>query len=381
MSGIYLHIPFCKQACSYCDFYFVTRKGAREDYVEALLREIRSYRGTPFAEPPVRTLYLGGGTPSLMRPEWLARVFGALRETFELRLEECTMELNPDDVTRPYLRALRDLGVTRASMGVQSFQPALLEFMNRAHSRDEALEALEALRDTGFGSFTVDLIYGNPGQTLRELAADLDLLLDFEPPHVSAYALTVEPGTRLGKAVDLGRVAEPENETVAEHYERVRERLEKAGLHQYEVSNYSRPGREAVHNSRYWEHANYLGMGPAAHSFWWDGDGARRWEWEANLGSYLERRFTGEPDPQLTESLSPLQLAEERIMMGLRTRVGVSREELADRYGYTLSEKQEELLEERRGRGLVAGHTPELRLTAEGRRLADAVILDLITAH
>ena len=380
MSGIYLHIPFCRQACSYCDFYFVTRKGYREEFVEALVREIASYWNTRESREAVRSIYFGGGTPSLLETGQLERILQALADTFSLDTEEVTLEMNPDDVSRSYLRELLDLGINRASMGVQSFEPGLLDFMNRAHNRAEALHSLELLRTTGFRTFTVDLIYGNPGQSPEQLEKDLDTLIGFDPPHVSAYSLTVEPRTKLGRQVELGRIVPPDDDVVADHYDLVVKKLAETGIHQYEVSNYSKPGHEAVHNSSYWRHENYLGLGPAAHSFWWDDTGkAIRWSNKPDLKAYLDDDFPSIRREK--EELTSLQLAEERLMLGLRTREGVSRRELNERYEYELNTRQQEYIEQQQEEHIFSNDPDNLSLTIEGRKIADSIILDLITMH
>ncbi len=374
MAGIYLHIPFCKQACSYCDFYFVTRTSEREHFVQQLLEEIREYRETKFSGELIKTIYFGGGTPSLLEPEQVGKIMGTLDEVFDLDPGEITFEMNPDDVSADFLKALKDRGVNRASMGVQSFQPDLLKFMNRAHSSEEAMRCLELLKQSRFDSFTVDLIYGNPGQSLEQLGEDLDKLLMFDPPHVSAYSLTIEPNTRLGKQVELGRIAPPEDDKVADHFELVNDRLAKDGIARYEVSNYSRPGCEAVHNSNYWKHENYLGLGPGAHSFWWDKQ-AIRWENEPDLRKYLRNE-----NERGEEHLTKKQLAEERLMMGLRTREGVGIGELAGRYNYSLSNRQQKYLGERQEEGKLQ-FDDRIVLTDEGIKIADAIILDLVTLY
>lgn len=374
MAGIYIHIPFCKQACSYCDFYFVTRQQLRASFLEALLREIHSFRGSRFANETVQTIYFGGGTPSRLSPEQIGQVLQALGGVFDLQTREVTVEMNPDDVTAGYLRGLTDAGVTRASMGVQSFQPELLEFMNRAHSREEALRCLQLLRDSAFDAFTVDLIYGNPGQTQQQLLDDLDLLLQFHPPHLSAYSLTIEPRTRLGKQVDLGRITPPPDREVARHFEVLNQRLAEEGIRRYEVSNYSRPGREAVHNSHYWTHHNYLGLGPGAHSFWWDKE-PLRWLNEPDLEAYTA-------DPEASgekERLTLGQLAEERIMLGLRTREGIGEEDLEHTYRYTLNDAQIEYVQRQQEHGMLVYEEGVLRLTDQGILLADTITLDLLS--
>lgn len=374
MSGIYLHIPFCKQACSYCDFYFVTRTSEREHFVQRLQKEIREYRDTRYSREPVETIYFGGGTPSLLEPGQVEQIVTTLDEVFVLEPREITFEMNPDDVSAEFLKALKELGVNRASMGVQTFQPELLRFMNRAHSREEAIRCMELLSRSSFDSFTVDLIYGNPGQSIEQLSEDLDTLLTFNPPHVSAYSLTIEPGTRLGKQLELGRISPPEDDKVAEHFELINRRFEDHGIKRYEVSNYSRPGCEAVHNSHYWKHRNYLGLGPAAHSFWWDEESVR-WENESNLRSYLRGNME-----RTEEQLTSIQLAEERIMMGLRTREGIGISELSRKYDYSLAERQMEYLREKQGEGKVK-LDDRIVLTNKGIRIADAIILDLVTLH
>ena len=310
MSGIYIHIPFCKQACSYCDFYFVTRDRLIPEFVDALVHEITAVpagNGSPFPGDPVRTLYLGGGTPSRLPLQQLYRLFEALHRRFDLSgTTECTVEVNPEDVTTEWLAGVRDLGVTRLSMGIQSFQPGLLEFMHRAHSAPEAHQALESVVRAGFTSFSVDLIYGCPGQTDAQLQDDLGQLLAYDPPHLSAYSLTIEPRTRLGRQAELGRLNPADDDTVVRQARLIREVLGANGIHQYEISNYARPGHEAEHNSAYWCHENYLGLGPAAHSFYWPGAGLNR---EQGVGQKGELRagLRGERRVELGVGLQALR--------------------------------------------------------------------------
>ncbi len=434
MSGIYIHIPFCKQACSYCDFYFVTRDRLIPEFVDALVQEIAAvpvHGGSPFPSDPLRTLYLGGGTPSRLPVAQLDRIFEALHRHFDLSgLAETTVEVNPEDVTPELLAGLRAMGVTRLSMGIQSFQPDLLDFMHRAHTTEQARKALDAVTGAGFSSWSADLIYGCPDQADTQLADDLAQLLAYRPPHISAYSLTIEPRTRLGKQAGLGRLQPADDETVARQARMIREELGSGGLVRYEISNYAVPGQEAQHNSAYWQHENYLGMGPAAHSFYWPagGSNAMRWyhpsdihswtrlvgsetyrKWvDAAVGGSRERSDTGTieaergdvslaasdaqaktvspqpaefdpvtPDELEAEKLSLPTLAGERLMTGLRTRSGVDPDELPSRYGRPLSPSQRRLIEEFRNRGLMASGAP-LRLTEQGMELADAVILRLM---
>lgn len=379
MAGIYIHIPFCKQACSYCNFYFLTRKELVEPFVDSLIEEITSYRGHLFAEQPIKTIYIGGGTPSLLSHAQLKQIFDALRDVFEIDAEEVTLEMNPDDVSVAYLNGLRDLGVNRASMGVQSFDPSLLLFMHRAHDPTEAEQALQMLRTANFPSFTADLIYGNPGQSLDQLDRDIDHLLSFDPPHISAYSLTVEEGTRLGKQVELGRIVAPDDDVVAEHFDLVEKKLLDKGIERYEVSNFAKPGKEAIHNSNYWRHVNYLGLGPSAHSLLWAQGGARRWSNKKDIKLYLSKEWNQLIDEET--SLDLMDLAEERLMLGLRTVEGISPDLMKSVYGYELSEKQKKWLNRQQQDGFMSLDADHIRLSASGLKIADYLILDLLSKH
>lgn len=377
MSGLYIHIPFCKQACSYCDFYFVTRRQHKQDFVNELIKEIHQKKDSRFTEEAVRTIYFGGGTPSLLTPEQVEAILEAIRTVFNVELEEITFEMNPDDITKEYLAGLKSAGINRASMGVQTFNPDLLKFMNRAHTSKEALSCLEILAASAFNVFTVDLIYGNPGQTLTSLKQDIETILQFNPPHVSAYSLTIEPRTRLGKQVELGRIVPPDDEAVSSHFDLVIERLDEAGIYLYEISNYARPGSEAIHNSNYWNHENYLGFGPGAHSLWWNNDqkSARRWSNKQDLNSYLQSKWE---TPFETEELGLPELAEERLMLGLRTQKGISIEELKARYNFEFNQRQHSYITQLEKEG-KAQTGERIFLTKNGLKIADAILLDLVT--
>lgn len=436
MSGIYIHIPFCKQACSYCDFYFVTRERLIPEFLNALIQEVNSVPvqdGSPFPSDPVQTVYIGGGTPSRLSEIQIQRLFEALQRHFDLSaLTECTFEVNPEDVSTDWLSNLKKLGVTRLSMGVQSFQPDLLAFMHRAHTADQAHRALEQVRDAGFPTFSVDLIYGCPDQDLNQLREDMRLLMYYRPPHVSAYSLTIEPRTRLGRQAALGRLEPAGDEKILAQMQFVRQTLAGHGIHQYEISNYAAPGDEAVHNTAYWRHENYLGLGPAAHSFYWSRGGreAVRWYNPADIHTYGRmvrfphalNRFVGSTSVdkaaetaesqetkgmagmaemakkaksvEKTDSLSDRHdtagsasataeilslktLAGERLLTGLRTVSGIHPDELQNRYGHPLSTTQWQQIAQLRNQGLMVPGNP-LRLTETGMNLSDAITLRLM---
>jgi oxygen-independent coproporphyrinogen III oxidase len=396
--GIYVHVPFCRQSCSYCDFYFVTRQQLIPAYTDALLNELK-FAGPTYIrqlsehvaalhpQPQLVSVYFGGGTPSRLPATDIARIMETIDHVHGLsHVQEVTLEANPDDVTSlEYLLALKSAGITRLSMGVQSFNTELLRFMHRAHTANEARHSLELIREAGFHTFTADLIYGNPGQTLEMLDEDITELLRFDPPHVSAYALTIEPDTRLGRYAKLGRLHEPDDTMVSAHMQRVAERFDEHGLHRYEVSNFAQSGHKAVHNSSYWEHIPYLGAGPGAHSLLMhqlsNPDGSPgtigiRWENEPDLKRYIDANGTVLRFNE--EHLQALNLAEERLLMGMRTRKGVPVAELAGHYGYRLNEVQLRLLERFRAEGLMnTGDT--LQLTEKGLSLADRITLELIS--
>ena len=378
MSGLYFHIPFCKQACSYCDFYFVTRQDEKQRFVETMVNEIYSKRDTSYTQETVKTIYFGGGTPSLLSPSQFSKILEAVSKVFKLKIEEITLEMNPDDVSKECLEALSLIGITRASMGIQSFNEDLLRFMNRVHSKKEALASLEMLASSGFKNYTVDLIYGNPNQTLNMLERDLEVLLGFDPPHVSAYSLSIEPRTRLGKQFKLGRLIPAKEDEVAAHSGLVSDTLGVARIHQYEVSNFAKSGFEAIHNSNYWKHHNYLGFGPGAHSFWWEEteNSAIRWNTKPDLKKYLEKEPFVKHE---TEKLSYKSLAEEYIMLGLRTRWGINESTLRSKYKYSINQKHREYFSKKEKEGIFCVEGDQIRLTKQGLRISDAIILDMLT--
>lgn len=411
MSGIYIHVPFCKQACTYCDFYFETSRKHRAGFVEALKREIAwEARSTGrLQQEAISTIYLGGGTPSVLEPGEIGEILAALGQVAHISEgAEITLEMNPDDVQPGKLNAMMDAGINRFSMGVQTFNEQRLRFMNRAHSRGEALTALEALAQSGCKSWTADLIYGNPGQTEADLAEDVMTLLRFRPPHVSAYSLTVEPHTRLGSMVRKNLVKPAEDDLVARHMNLIVQRFREHGLMRYETSNYARSGHESRHNAAYWRHINYLGFGPSAHSFWWEqGDGIAapttglRWRNRPRLDAYINTSSYDADEQNApvfreeAERIGLHELAEERLLIGLRTRGGVASDELKRRYGYAFSERQWQYLRQMQKEGYIIIQEPEtavakyapaadeapaaITLSETGMLMADYLALELIT--
>lgn len=323
MAGLYLHIPFCKRICAYCDFFKEVGTRRMGPLVEAMHREMESRRDY-LGQEAVRTRYFGGGTPSLCPPELLKGLLDHAAELFDCsRVEETTLEANPDDLSPEYLDALRRAGIDRLSIGIQSFDDACLRLMNRRHTAAQAAEAVRNARNAGFENITVDLIFGVPGFGGDSLRRSLDKTLNLNVEHISAYHLTIEPGTAFGRKLERGEFA-PVDETVSEvEYALVHETLTRAGFEHYEVSNFARPGFRARHNAAYWHGVNYLGIGPAAHSF----DGRER-HWNP---SSVERYIAGVP-PE-TEILTDRDRFNEYVMTRLRTAEGINLREASALFG------------------------------------------------
>ncbi len=318
MSGVYLHIPFCASFCTYCSFYSVQGVNKMEEFKSALLLEIEQEKNY-FEGVSPDTLYIGGGTPSFIPLKILEEIVEKLLQTFfpSSPPVEFTIEVNPDDITREYLLALKKLGVNRISMGVQSFDDENLRWMNRRHTSKEAVEAFRMMRESGFDNISLDLIFGYTPLTDDAWRKDISIIIELHPEHISAYQMGLEPGSQLAEDESY---TEADETLSAEQFSTLRSSLQEAGYLQYEVSNYSLPGRIALHNSSYWRREPYLGLGPAAHSF--KGD-CRRWNLP-DLDSYCA--YFKEENVQIrgSETLSEKEILEEVIMLGLRTIEGVS---------------------------------------------------------
>ena len=304
---IYVHVPFCKSFCTYCDFYSEICSGkVQKLFVEELCSEIERRRPEIEQTLALNTLYIGGGTPSVLEPELLRRIVDTLGYG---PYEEFTVEVNPDDITPEYAAFLKELGVTRVSMGVQSFNDDILRWMNRRHDGAGAREAFRRLRSAGFDNISIDLIYGISQLTPQLWEDTLAQALELGPEHISAYQLTVEEGSPLADMIARGSYAEASEEACEAQYRYLCDKMREAGYHHYEISNFALPGREAVHNSAYWRRLPYIGLGPGAHSL--IGTDLRCWNSQQTSG------WTSE-----CEHLSAEQIREEVLMLGLRTDQG-----------------------------------------------------------
>ena len=381
MASIYVHVPFCARRCTYCDFYFVTGDKSPATFVRAAVQEIAHYASVYGKAEPIETVYFGGGTPSRLAPDDVFALLDAVRTGFKAdALQEVTFEVNPDDLSADYLRALRSLGVDRLSIGVQSFFDADLAWMNRVHTGAQAEAAIEMAQAAGFDNFSIDLIFGLPEQPEEYWAANLARAVRLGAPHVSAYGLTVEQKTPLGKSVARGLVIPSGDDVMAARYGFTSEFLRGRGYEHYEIASFALPGRRAVHNARYWTHDNYLGIGPSAHSFWWKrgvagrrSGAAHRWSNVSHLGRY-EALLEGRQLPlDEKQNLSLDALANEYVMLRLRTSDGLDLAVLDERYGADLVTEKVSELAWLEGDGLVTLRGGVLRLTDEGKLVADGV--------
>ncbi len=320
MAGIYIHIPFCSQACHYCNFYFSTSRGNKHKFIHALLKEIERTQDYLQAER-IETLYLGGGTPTQLTIDDLGLIVEKLNAAYDLSsLQEFTIEANPDDLKdTETIRALGKLGVNRFSIGVQSFFDEDLLYMNRVHNSGEALASIKRVQDSGFGNITIDLIYGTPTMNNEHWRKSLEIAFSLNIPHISSYALTVEPKTSLERKIKKGESLPVDEERTARQFKILMEEMRRNNFEQYEISNFAKNKKYAVHNSNYWFGKKYLGLGPSAHSF--NGD-ARRWNVANNIDyiNSISRNKLNFEEEILTEA----QKVNEKIMTSLRTMWGLT---------------------------------------------------------
>lgn len=334
MSGIYIHIPFCRRACVYCDFHFSTSMRFKRDFVKALVKEIDLRKNELNTMP--RTLYFGGGTPSQLDKEEVYSIFSALNDAFpNNNYEEITFEANPEDLNSDYLRMLKEMGVNRLSIGVQSFNEKLLAYMNRRHTKQEAFQCIELAHQAGFEHISMDLIYGIPGLSDVEWLEQLNTVAELPINHLSCYALTVEQGTPLAKSIRLKKAEDVDDHAAALHFAMLQHWAGESGWEHYEVSNLCKPDNRALHNSAYWSGAQYLGLGPAAHSF----QGLTRRINIANNTQYIHSLLKGKEVAHTMEKLSLRDRFNEMILTGIRTANGIDVSALRN-----ISRKHAELL-------------------------------------
>ena len=372
--GLYIHIPFCLSKCLYCDFYSLTSISAIPDFLDALFKEMEMYhnRFNPFD-----TVYIGGGTPSLLSPQQLENILKRVRKNFDLISDpeitpEITMETNPADLNRSFLESMRKIGINRINIGVQSFNQKILNFLGRRHTAKQAISAVEASRKAGFHNIGLDLIYGVPAQDIESWLDTLKQAVAFSPEHISCYQLTLESKTPLGIRYQTGEFSLPGEELQYEFFMKTSEFLEDAGYIHYEVSNFAL-GTEYTsrHNQKYWDHSPYLGLGPAAHSFQCN----RRWWNHHSLDQYLATINAGNLPVEETETLTMEQLRLEALYFGLRTKKGIFLQDFKNQYHYDLFTEKKKILAKLEEEELISIEDGYLYPTQTGLAVADSLSL------
>lgn len=361
MAGIYIHIPFCKSRCKYCDFFSTTHLQKQAQYVEALLAEwqIRQHQ----LSEPIHTMYIGGGTPSTLDTAALARILQAILGTCtDHRPHEITIEANPGDITLEKAQAWRAMGINRLSMGVQSFHDHLLQLIGRRHDAKQAIEAVQLAQAAGFDNISIDLMYALPDQTMQMWQQDIQQALSLGVQHISSYGLIYEDGTVLTTLLEHGQIEAVDEDTEMRMYDYLVEELTANGYIHYEISNFALPNRHSIHNSNYWNDTPYVGLGAGAHSY----DGQQR-QWNiSDLDIYIERALAHDLQPEI-ETLTPEEKHTERIMLGLRTCQGVPKELI--NFSNALPYLQQGLLVEKDNR---------IAATTQGYHILNRIIEDLI---
>ena len=372
MAGIYLHIPFCKQACNYCDFHFSTSLKMKASFVDALVAEIE-LRKSVFDQQTINSIYFGGGTPSLLSEEDLNRIFETLFTSFRVSpLAEITLEANPDDLSPEKIQVLKKTPINRLSIGIQSFRDEDLRFMKRAHNAKEALSSIKSCKQAGFTNLSVDLIYGTPGMDTSAWLENLNIAFDLDIPHISSYALTVEPNTELHHQILHQKVSNVDENQSAAQFELLITQMKRNGYEQYEISNFCKPGAYSKHNSSYWKKDMYLGLGPSAHSFY---DNKRLWN-VSNNTKYVK---------SLAQNLLPLQEEvlsledryNEYVMTSLRTKWGCSIAEIETNFSSELAAYFRNEIELYVSTENVLVKKEVYYLSEKGKLLADKIASDL----
>ncbi len=371
MAGIYIHIPFCKQACSYCNFHFSTSLKLKEEMIDAICLEIKS-RNNYLNSSIIDSIYFGGGTPSLLEEKDLTKIWQTLTENFKIAPNaEITLEANPDDLTSSKLDVLVRTPINRLSIGVQSFFDDDLKYMRRAHNAEEAMRCLDRANDKGFSNITLDLIYGTPTLTSKNWEKNLQIVSESGVPHLSAYQLTIENGTPLQALIARGKKAAPPEEKAVAQFNVLMDWAKESGFDHYEISNFAKPGHRAIHNSSYWSGDPYLGIGPSAHSF---NGHSRQWN-IAHNPKYINALLNNKSATSESEELKPSDLYNEYIMTGLRLSRGIEEEPIIA-FGSTFLNIFKQNISQHIDRGYVLYSAGRYTLTRSGKVFADRIASD-----
>ena len=376
MAGIYIHIPFCKQACNYCNFHFSTSLQLKDELIAAMIKEIHlvTENANHSSEKELcETIYFGGGTPSLLSIKELNNILASLFSKFEIAKDaEITLEANPDDITAEKLQLWKKAGINRLSVGVQSFLDQELVWMNRAHSSADSLRCIDEIKNAGFSDYSIDLIYGSPLLNNQDWLNTIDTVINKNIPHISCYALTVEPKTALHKMIAQNKKESVDAEKQAEQFVLLMNQMEQAGYEHYEISNFSKPGRRSKHNSSYWQGKKYYGFGPAAHSY----DGIKR-KWNVSNNALYIQSLKKNSIPSEEETLTSTQSINEYIMTSLRTIEGLDLEKINSLFGTNhvnqlLNASKKYIQSEK-----IIQQNNRLILTRQGKLFADGIAADL----
>lgn len=370
MSGIYIHIPFCKKACHYCNFHFSTQTQHLNEFLSALIQEIQLQQ--TYLSSPVETLYFGGGTPSLLSPNQLELIVNSIHKNFNLAPQfEFTLEANPDDITELNSLNWKKMGVNRLSIGIQSFQPQALAWMNRAHNATQSHKAIEYVQRAGIHNISTDLIYGTPHLSDEDLLKDIEILKSYQIPHISCYALTVEEKTALHSMILKNKMENVDSEKQAKHFEIIVDELNQNGFEHYEISNFAKQGFRSKHNSNYWKGIPYLGLGPSAHSY---NQHSRQWN-IANNSLYIQS-LNEKIVPFELEHLATVTKYNEYMMISLRLLEGVTWNAIETDFGEAYLAHTKNILETHLQQGKVYTTQNGFAINKKARFLADGIASD-----
>ena len=369
-AGLYIHVPFCLSKCAYCSFYSIKSINLIPDYLGAIRKEIKFYSKDFHS---FDTIYLGGGTPSLLSPEQLASIFSAIHKTYKIAADaEISLEANPGDISPEYLKALRSMGINRLNIGIQSFDDKLLQFLGRRHSANEAIVAIETARQAGFNNLGIDLIYGVQGRGIKSWKNTLLKAVSFFPEHISCYQLSIDTKTPLYKKYEQSGFSLPNENAQVEFFMTTAEILENAGYIHYEVSNFARTDYlKSRHNLKYWRHLPYLGLGPGAHSFL----DQKRWWNKSSVRNYLEEIARDKMPVENSEDLTADQLQLEALFLGLRTKEGIDLRLYKQKYGIDILAEKKTIIEKLLENKLVKLESGFLIPTCAGLAVADSLAL------
>ncbi|MEO8769267.1 MAG: radical SAM family heme chaperone HemW [Ferruginibacter sp.] len=374
MSGIYIHIPFCKRACTYCNFHFSTSLAQKNEFIGSLIKEIGLAENFIVPVETIHSIYFGGGTPSLLTTSELKMIFESLHKKFNIdKNAEITLEANPDDINKKIVNEWIKIGINRLSLGVQSFKHDELEWMNRAHNATESLKSIDEIQGAGINNFSVDLIFGSPLLSNNDLKNNLEIIFKKEVPHISCYALTVEPKTALDKLIEQKKSLPVNSEKQAEQFLLLMDSMKTNGYEHYEISNFAKPGMRSKHNSSYWQGKTYYGFGPSAHSF--NGKNKRRWN-IANNALYIQS-IKNNAIPFEEEVLTDEERLNEYIMTSLRTMEGIDTGVIGLMFGAEHLKQLQSSVQKYINSNRVIIQNTNIVLTNEGKLFADGIAADL----